>query len=49
MEQANKHQMPFSSSGNKGYTNVILLPLIASFVCGALFMAGDFVNNLDSF
>ena len=27
------------SSSNKGYTNVILLLLIVSFVCGALFMA----------
>lgn len=26
------------SSGNKGYTNIILLSLIVSFVCGALFM-----------
>ena len=30
--------VPSSASGNKGYTNVILLPLIASFVCGALLM-----------
>ena len=26
------------TSGNKGYTNVITLSLIVSFVCGALFM-----------